>query len=119
MFLKGSIFSFIYLRSFTRAEKFKVKSLVGIKSIKLTEKLFLIYCFGTQSVVDKKAQTPGIYRAVMWTVKVVGLGLLALTSVELLGWLHRRFRARKILNEVLFFPTELACVEHILKPSKP
>lgn len=56
----------------------------------------------------------------MWTVKIVGLGVLALSvSVELLGWLHRRYRAKKILNEVLFFPCEMVCVEHIFSPSLP
>lgn len=53
----------------------------------------------------------------MWTVKVVGFSVLAVSvTVELLGRLHRRYRAKKILNEVLFFPSELACVEHLLSP---
>ncbi|KAM7008648.1 mitochondrial cardiolipin hydrolase [Tautogolabrus adspersus] len=56
----------------------------------------------------------------VWMVKVVGLGLVALSlSVELLGWLGRRLRPRKIRNEVLFFPSELACVENILNPTSP
>ncbi|XP_051239850.1 mitochondrial cardiolipin hydrolase [Dicentrarchus labrax] len=56
----------------------------------------------------------------MWTVKVVGLGVVALSiSVELLGWLLRRLRPGRILNEVLFFPSEMACVEHIFTPSLP
>ncbi|XP_029288981.1 mitochondrial cardiolipin hydrolase isoform X2 [Cottoperca gobio] len=56
--------------------------------------------------------------SVMWTVKVVGLGVLALSlSVELLGWLVRRLRSGRTLNEVLFFPSEMACVEHIFTPS--
>ncbi|KAM3864744.1 mitochondrial cardiolipin hydrolase [Diretmus argenteus] len=55
---------------------------------------------------------------VMWTVKVVALGVVALTlSVELLGWLLRRFRSPKPLTEVLFFPAEVACVEHIFTPT--
>uniref|UniRef100_A0A8C6TBC8 Mitochondrial cardiolipin hydrolase n=1 Tax=Neogobius melanostomus TaxID=47308 RepID=A0A8C6TBC8_9GOBI len=54
----------------------------------------------------------------MWTVKVIGYSVLAISvTAELLGRLHRRYRARKILNEVLFFPSELACVEHIFSPS--
>ncbi|XP_038569636.1 mitochondrial cardiolipin hydrolase [Micropterus salmoides] len=57
----------------------------------------------------------------MWTVKVVGLGVVALSlSLELFGRLLRRLRpAGRILNEVLFFPTEMACVEHIFTPSLP
>ncbi|XP_070684527.1 mitochondrial cardiolipin hydrolase [Pempheris klunzingeri] len=58
--------------------------------------------------------------AAMWTVKVVGLGVVALSlSLELLWWLHRRLRPGKPLNEVLFFPSEIACVEHIFTPSSP
>uniref|UniRef100_UPI0037E94CE5 mitochondrial cardiolipin hydrolase n=1 Tax=Semicossyphus pulcher TaxID=241346 RepID=UPI0037E94CE5 len=56
--------------------------------------------------------------SVMWTVKAVGLGVVALSlSVELLGWLQRRLRPGKTLNEVLIFPSELACVERIFNPS--
>ncbi|XP_049427045.1 mitochondrial cardiolipin hydrolase [Epinephelus fuscoguttatus] len=58
--------------------------------------------------------------SVMWTVKVVGLGAVALSlSVELLCWLVRRLRPGRTLNEVLFFPSEMACVEHIFSPSLP
>ncbi|CAK6953456.1 mitochondrial cardiolipin hydrolase [Scomber scombrus] len=57
---------------------------------------------------------------VMWTVKVVGMGLVALSlSVELLSRLLRRLRPERSLNEVLFFPSEMACVEHIFTPSSP
>lgn len=56
----------------------------------------------------------------MWTVKVVGLGVVALSlSLELIGWLLRRLRPGRTLNEVLFFPSEMACVEHIFTPSSP
>ncbi|XP_037620414.1 mitochondrial cardiolipin hydrolase [Sebastes umbrosus] len=56
--------------------------------------------------------------SVMWTVKVMGLGAVAVSlSVELLGWLLRRLRPGRPLNEVLFFPSEMACVEHIFTPS--
>ncbi|CAK6953455.1 mitochondrial cardiolipin hydrolase [Scomber scombrus] len=56
----------------------------------------------------------------MWTVKVVGMGLVALSlSVELLSRLLRRLRPERSLNEVLFFPSEMACVEHIFTPSSP
>ncbi|KAJ8363410.1 hypothetical protein SKAU_G00122410 [Synaphobranchus kaupii] len=55
------------------------------------------------------------------TVKIIGLGALALTlSVEWLDWLLRRLRSRhghrSPLKEVLFFPTALTCVEHFFKP---
>nr|XP_020452668.1 mitochondrial cardiolipin hydrolase isoform X4 [Monopterus albus] len=57
---------------------------------------------------------------VMWRVKVAGLSLVAVSlSVELLVWLLRRLRPRKALNEALFFPSEIACVEHIFTPSSP
>ncbi|XP_029914815.1 mitochondrial cardiolipin hydrolase [Myripristis murdjan] len=58
--------------------------------------------------------------SVMWTVKVVGLGVVGFTvSVELLGWLLRRLRpVRQPLKEVIFFPSEVACVEHIFTPGK-
>ncbi|XP_059195423.1 mitochondrial cardiolipin hydrolase [Centropristis striata] len=56
----------------------------------------------------------------MWTVKVVGLGVVVLSlSVELLSRLLRRLWPGKPLNEVLFFPSEIACVEHIFPPSLP
>ncbi|XP_029004721.1 mitochondrial cardiolipin hydrolase isoform X2 [Betta splendens] len=58
--------------------------------------------------------------SLMWTVKVVGLGAVALSlSLEALAWLHRRLRPGKILNEVLFFPSETACVQHIFTPPSP
>ncbi|KAM3624612.1 uncharacterized protein V6R79_025531 [Siganus canaliculatus] len=58
--------------------------------------------------------------AVMWTVKAVGLGVVALSvSLELIGWFIRRLRPVKTLNEVLFFPSEVSCVEHIFTPSSP
>lgn len=54
----------------------------------------------------------------MW--KVIGCSVLAISvTLEFLGRLHRRYRARKILNKVLFFPSELACVEHLFSPSLP
>ncbi|XP_053184996.1 mitochondrial cardiolipin hydrolase [Scomber japonicus] len=57
---------------------------------------------------------------VMWTVKVIGMGLVALSlSVELLSRLLRRLRPERSLNEVLFFPSEMACVEHIFTQSSP
>ncbi|XP_031727916.1 mitochondrial cardiolipin hydrolase isoform X1 [Anarrhichthys ocellatus] len=50
----------------------------------------------------------------MWTVKVLGLGVVALSlGVELLVRLLRRLRPLRTLNEVLFFPSEVACVEHV------
>ncbi|XP_040003115.1 mitochondrial cardiolipin hydrolase isoform X2 [Xiphias gladius] len=56
----------------------------------------------------------------MWTVKVVGLGLVALSlTLELLVWFLRRLRPGRTLNEVLFFPSEMVCVEHIFTPSSP
>ncbi|KAK5899417.1 hypothetical protein CesoFtcFv8_008900 [Champsocephalus esox] len=56
----------------------------------------------------------------MWTVKVVGLGVVALSlSVELLGWLLHRLRPKRTRTEVLFFPSEMACLEHIFAPSSP
>ncbi|XP_047434950.1 mitochondrial cardiolipin hydrolase isoform X2 [Mugil cephalus] len=54
----------------------------------------------------------------MWTVKVVSLGVLALSlSLELLYRLLCRLKPSKTLNEVLFFPSEVACVEHIFSPT--
>ncbi|XP_071360215.1 mitochondrial cardiolipin hydrolase [Trachinotus anak] len=56
----------------------------------------------------------------MWSVKVVGLGVVALSlSLELLVRFLRRLRPGRILNEVLFFPSDLACVEHLFSPSSP
>ncbi|XP_071395237.1 mitochondrial cardiolipin hydrolase [Centroberyx affinis] len=56
--------------------------------------------------------------SVLWTVKAVGLGAVALSlSVELLGWLLRRLRPRRPLKQVIFFPSEVACVEHIFTPT--
>ncbi|XP_058496457.1 mitochondrial cardiolipin hydrolase isoform X1 [Solea solea] len=56
--------------------------------------------------------------SMLWTVKVVGLGLAALSlSLELLVWLIRRLRPGRSLNEVLFFPSEIACVEHMFTPT--
>ncbi|KAK7929964.1 hypothetical protein WMY93_006359 [Mugilogobius chulae] len=53
----------------------------------------------------------------MW--KAVGLSLLAFSfTVEVLSWVRRRNKAKKILNEVIFFPSEMGCVEHLLGPSK-
>ncbi|XP_077427053.1 mitochondrial cardiolipin hydrolase isoform X1 [Vanacampus margaritifer] len=58
--------------------------------------------------------------SVMWTVKVVGLGVVALSlSVELLWRLVRRLKPPTTLNEVLFFPSEVACMEHIFSPASP
>ncbi|XP_041790088.1 mitochondrial cardiolipin hydrolase [Chelmon rostratus] len=58
--------------------------------------------------------------SIMWTVKVLGLGVVALSlSLELIGRLLRRLRPERTLNEVLFFPSEIACVEHIFTPSSP
>ncbi|XP_072239967.1 mitochondrial cardiolipin hydrolase [Leuresthes tenuis] len=58
--------------------------------------------------------------SVMVTMKVVGLGMVALTlSLELLGWFFNRLRPRRTLNEVLFFPSKVACVEHIFTPTSP
>ncbi|KAM9792705.1 mitochondrial cardiolipin hydrolase [Neosynchiropus ocellatus] len=55
----------------------------------------------------------------MWKMKVVGLGVVVLSvSVELLV-LIRRLWTKKVLNEVIFFPSELACVEHIFNPDSP
>lgn len=56
----------------------------------------------------------------MRTFKVVGLGVLAISlSVELTGWLLRRLRRGRTLNEVVFFPSEVACVEHMFTPPSP
>ncbi|XP_077575625.1 mitochondrial cardiolipin hydrolase isoform X2 [Stigmatopora nigra] len=54
----------------------------------------------------------------MSRLKVVGLGAIALTlSVELLWRLLRLLKPRTILNEVLFFPSEVVCVKHFFSPS--
>ncbi|CAG5937982.1 unnamed protein product [Menidia menidia] len=54
----------------------------------------------------------------MVTMKVVGLGIVALTvSLELFGWFLSRLRPRRTLNEVLFFPSKVACVEHTFTPN--
>ncbi|XP_028314186.1 mitochondrial cardiolipin hydrolase [Gouania willdenowi] len=54
----------------------------------------------------------------MWTLKMVGLGALALSlSLEVLCRLFHRLRPVKALNEVHFFPSEVACVERIFTPS--
>ncbi|XP_061627514.1 mitochondrial cardiolipin hydrolase isoform X2 [Phyllopteryx taeniolatus] len=58
--------------------------------------------------------------SVMWTVKVVGLGAVAFSlSVELLWRLLRHLRPPTVLNEVLFFPSNVACMEHIFSPASP
>ncbi|XP_049576248.1 mitochondrial cardiolipin hydrolase isoform X1 [Syngnathus scovelli] len=58
--------------------------------------------------------------SVMWTVKVVGLGIVAFSlSVELLLKLLRRLKAPPTLNEVLFFPSKMVCMEHIFSPASP
>ncbi|XP_041838013.1 mitochondrial cardiolipin hydrolase isoform X1 [Melanotaenia boesemani] len=58
--------------------------------------------------------------SMMVTMKVVGLGAVALTvSLELLSWLLSHLRSRRTLNQVLFFPSETACVEHIFTPTSP
>lgn len=50
----------------------------------------------------------------MWTLKVVGLGAVAVSlSVELLVRLFSHLRAKRTINKVLFFPSEVACVEHL------
>ncbi|XP_030594144.1 mitochondrial cardiolipin hydrolase isoform X2 [Archocentrus centrarchus] len=59
-------------------------------------------------------------RSAMRTVEVVGLGVVVLSlSVELLGWLFSRRRSGRATNKVLFFPSEVACVEHIFSPTSP
>ncbi|XP_061686339.1 mitochondrial cardiolipin hydrolase [Syngnathoides biaculeatus] len=58
--------------------------------------------------------------SVMWTAKVVGLGAVAFSlSVELLWRLLRHLRPPIILNEVLFFPSEVVCTQHIFSPAPP
>ncbi|XP_059902970.1 mitochondrial cardiolipin hydrolase isoform X1 [Gadus macrocephalus] len=54
----------------------------------------------------------------VWTLKALGLGAVGLTlSVEVLGWFFRRFGSKGFLKEVIFFPTEFACVEHVFEPT--
>lgn len=56
----------------------------------------------------------------MWTAKVLGVGAVALAlSVDVTVRLIRRLRSRGTLKEVLFFPSEIACVEHIFRPALP
>ncbi|XP_068178757.1 mitochondrial cardiolipin hydrolase [Antennarius striatus] len=56
----------------------------------------------------------------MWTVKTVGLGVVVLSlSAELIAWLLCRLKPARNLNEVLFFPSETSCLEHIFTPSSP
>ncbi|XP_030636151.1 mitochondrial cardiolipin hydrolase [Chanos chanos] len=56
-------------------------------------------------------------------LKLVGLGALAVTlGVECLDWLARRLwpgrGSHGPLNEVLFFPSPPACVEHLFTPAR-
>ena len=54
----------------------------------------------------------------MWTLRALGLGAVALAlGVEVLGWFFRRFRSKGFLKEVIFFPTEVACVDHVFTPT--
>ncbi|KPP75411.1 mitochondrial cardiolipin hydrolase-like [Scleropages formosus] len=47
--------------------------------------------------------------------KILGLGAVTLLlSARYLHWLFRRWRSRVPLKEVLFFPTSVTCVEHLL-----
>ncbi|KAJ8264024.1 hypothetical protein GJAV_G00144210 [Gymnothorax javanicus] len=67
--------------------------------------------------------TPKLNMSLRHTVKMVGLGAVALTlSVEWLDWLIRRLWSRYCrrgpLNEVLFFPTAVTCVEHLFNPDQ-
>ncbi|KAL1005795.1 hypothetical protein UPYG_G00064090 [Umbra pygmaea] len=63
--------------------------------------------------------------SVVGTVKMVCVGAVALTlSVEWFSWLFRRIwpnglPGRGPLKEVLFFPTEVACIEHVFNPDSP
>ncbi|XP_062304442.1 mitochondrial cardiolipin hydrolase [Osmerus eperlanus] len=55
-------------------------------------------------------------------VKMVGLGAMVFTlTVEWLGWCLRWLRhwrgSQGPLKEVIFFPSEMACVEHLFTPS--
>lgn len=57
---------------------------------------------------------------VMWTVKVLGVGVVAFAlGLEVIIRLVRRLRPGRTLNAVLFFPSEVACVEHIFNPASP
>ncbi|KAM9856966.1 mitochondrial cardiolipin hydrolase [Aulostomus maculatus] len=57
--------------------------------------------------------------SVRWAVKAVGLGVAAISvSVELLCWLLRRLGSGT-RNEVLFFPSDVVCVQHIFSPTSP
>lgn len=56
----------------------------------------------------------------MWTVKVLGVGVVAFAlGLEMIIRLVRRLRPGRTLNAVLFFPSEVACVEHIFNPASP
>lgn len=58
--------------------------------------------------------------SVMWTTKVISLGVVAVSlSLGLIDWLLHRLRSGRTRNEVLFFPSEMNCVEHIFHPSSP
>ncbi|KAF7213125.1 mitochondrial cardiolipin hydrolase [Nothobranchius furzeri] len=55
--------------------------------------------------------------SVLQAVKMVSLGFVVLSfSLELLARLFGRLRRRRTLNEVLFFPSEVACVQHFFSP---
>ncbi|XP_028261739.1 mitochondrial cardiolipin hydrolase [Parambassis ranga] len=57
--------------------------------------------------------------SMLWSVRV-GLGVVALSlSVEVFVWLYHRLRPARTLNEVLFFPSEVSCVENLFKASSP
>nr|XP_040043457.1 mitochondrial cardiolipin hydrolase isoform X1 [Gasterosteus aculeatus aculeatus] len=52
--------------------------------------------------------------SVLWTARALCLGAVALSLVaELLVRLLRRLRPAGTLNEVLFFPSEVVCVQHL------
>ncbi|XP_061766230.1 mitochondrial cardiolipin hydrolase isoform X3 [Nerophis ophidion] len=60
-------------------------------------------------------------RAQMWTVSALSLGAavaLSLSAELLCRYLHRSKRPRT-LNEVIFFPSKVACVEHVFSPASP
>ncbi|MBN3318125.1 PLD6 hydrolase, partial [Atractosteus spatula] len=58
--------------------------------------------------------------SVIHSVKLLGIGILvAILSLEGLNWLYFRLRQRcsgRPLKEVLFFPTTVACIEHLFQP---
>ncbi|KAK0135225.1 Mitochondrial cardiolipin hydrolase [Merluccius polli] len=57
--------------------------------------------------------------AATWAVRA-GLGVVVFTlSLEVLVWVCRRSRSRSkgVLKEVIFFPTNAACVEHVFMPA--